>query len=78
MTWPRGPFLTGAGMGGGGDNGEEISGIKTPFKVPVLPIVYSTIRSILIRDEEHHLSPITSRVLRQACRPGEDEMRENS
>jgi hypothetical protein len=46
-------------MGGGGDNGAEISGIQTPFKVPVLPLVYSTIRSISIRDEEHPLSPIT-------------------
>jgi hypothetical protein len=32
MTWPRGPFLTGAGMGGGGDNGAEISGMKNTFQ----------------------------------------------
>jgi hypothetical protein len=40
-------------------------------------MVYSTIRSILIQDEEHPLSPITPRLLRQACRPGEDEMRDD-
>ena len=37
-------------------------------------MVYSTIRSILIQDEEHPLSLITPRIFREDCRRDEYEM----
>jgi hypothetical protein len=86
MTCPRGPFLPApvpqvlvSGAAAGLDAGGccETAGIKTPFDYPVMAMGYSTIVSILIKDEEYPLSSITVRVFRQQTRWILGEMGEN-
>jgi len=86
MTCPRGPFLPASvpqvlvsGAAAGLDAGGccETAGIKTPFDYPVMAMGYSTIVSILIKDEEYPLSSITVRVFRQQTRRILGEMGEN-
>lgn len=68
VTSPRGPFLAGAGGMTGKDVSDEISGMGSFHFTYLFTIMamllsgkdlYSTIRPILIRYEENHLSFVT-------------------